>query len=179
MTALTAEITAVSIPLTLTISQDGVGGISGQSPTVAIRMGATTNSYLDFSDATFKTVGWVLKYGSMTESENGHYTRPLAVASLGLPAGTVLVAEYFVDDGVSVAGVDTDEILLVEQGADTSLVRKAITNRQEEAPGLPGRIILYDDDDLTPIVDQELRDNADGAIIPATGVPAKRTRSTI
>jgi len=172
------ERTSSSYPLVCSIIGPG-GGVTGQSPTVAVRDGDTVNSYLDFADNTFKTSGWTIKYSPMVEVERGHYQRSINVANLNLQAGQELVAEFSVDDGGGVVGGDHDILKIVDIAADTSLVRKVITNRQEEEPGLPGRLITYDDDNVTPILDQELRDNNDGAIVSATGVPAKRTASSI
>ena len=174
------------VPLDLTIEQEAVGGVIGKSPTVRVRDGATLNSYLDFNDSTFKVSGWSLQDASMSEVGRGHYTRSLDLSLItALSVGNVLIAEYAVDDGGDVIG-EAHDVLIVSTEALTykgmavdCLIRKAITNRQEEFPGTPGRIILFDDDNTTKILEQELRDNANGGIIAAVGVPAKRTESLL
>lgn len=108
-----AEATDTAVPLSLTIDQEGVGGVTGQSPTVALRNATTVDSYLDFGDNTFKTVGWTTKYASMTEIERGHYFRSFDATAASIAAGTVLSAEYRVDDGGSILGDDHDLIRFV------------------------------------------------------------------
>lgn len=179
--AILAEKADTDLPLDLTIEKEGVGGVTGKSPTVALRKGSTTNSYLDWADNTFKIAGWTTKYASMTEIERGHYQRALNLSVLGssVKAGDVLLAEYHVNDGAGVIGDAQDVIMVVAQTTDMSVIRKAVTNRQEELPGTPGRIILYDDDGTTKILEQELRDNAGGGIMAAVAVPAKRTANIL
>lgn len=176
-----------TIPLPLTIEQEGVGGVTGKSPTVALRDGATLNSYLDWNDLTFKTGGWTTKYTTMSEVERGHYQQDLDLSAIGAVIGNIFVAEYHVDDGGVVKG-DAIDVVVVGQDTlvswqqiadDTSLIRKAITNRQEEYPGTPGRLILYDDDGSTKILEQELRDNAGGGIAVAINVPTRRTSNIL
>jgi hypothetical protein len=175
------------VPLDLTIEQEGVGGVTGKAPTVAIRDSLTADTYLDFGDNTFKAAGWGTKYAAMTEVERGHYTRTLDMSLItSLILGNILIAEFHVDDGGSVIGDGHDVLILgtdtmtgYKGMADTSLFRKAITNKQEEFSGTPGRIILFDDDDTTKILEQELRDEAGGGIIGAVKVPAKRTANIL
>jgi len=107
-----AETTDTLVPLELTIDQEGVGGVTGQSPTVALRDASTTDSYLDFDDDTFKTAAWGTKYASMAEVERGHYVRIFDAAAATVAAGTVLSAEYRVDSG-SIVGDDHDLIRFV------------------------------------------------------------------
>jgi len=109
-----AESSDTSIPLNLTLEQEGVGGITGKSPTVALRDGSTSSSYFDWADGLFKTSGWTMKNAVMAEVGNGHYIYILnaAVAGTIIP-GLVLVAEFHVDDGSSVIGVDHDTIRIV------------------------------------------------------------------
>jgi hypothetical protein len=161
-------------PLDLTIDKEGVGGVTGKAPTVAIRDGATTNSYLDFNDNIFKTVGWTTKYSSMAEVERGHYQKTFNVSVLSLSEGDILVAEYHVDDGADVIGDALDVVIIASNAADLSLLRKQITNRLESASGNPGTLILYDDDGSTPFKTWELRDETGGAVLPAVGSPARR-----
>jgi len=107
--------TATAVPLDLTISQEGVGGVTGKSPTVAIRDASTLNSFLDFNSNTFKTSGWGEKYQTMQEVERGHYQRAVNLSAVSsLTAGQFLSIEYHVDDGASVIGDDADLMLLID-----------------------------------------------------------------
>lgn len=102
-------------PFTLTIDQEGVGGVTGQAPTLAMRNATTTNSYLDWSDLTFKTSGWTTKYIAMTEVERGHYTFLVNLSIItGITVGSILSMEYHVDDTMSVVGEDQETLLVVE-----------------------------------------------------------------
>lgn len=106
------EVGATVVPLVLTIEQEGVGGVTGKSPTVALRNASTTNSYLDWADNTFKVAGWTTKYASMSEVERGHYQRVFNSSLVAAIAdGTVVSVEFHVDDGASVIGDDADVIL--------------------------------------------------------------------
>lgn len=169
------EISNPSVPLTVTLVKDGL--VAGASPTVAVRDGSTLDSYLDWSDNTFKTAGWTLKYAPVAEVENGHYRRILNLSLIsGLTQGKTLVAEFAVVDD-SKTWVGHDVYLLIN--ADTStLLRKLATNRLEEAPGNPGLIVLYDDDSLTPLLSWEIRDALGGAVVSNVGAPARRKKAT-
>jgi hypothetical protein len=177
--ALLVDDNNLAVPLEFTITQEGVGGVTGltggNAPTVAIRDGTTTDSYLDFADDTFKTSGWTTKFATLTEVERGHYNRVLDVNALGLNAGDALIAEFEVDDGGAVVGADHDIILITETLGDLAIVRKSITNRMEEAPGNPGTLILYDDDGTTVLLTWQLRDVTGGAIVGTVGSPARRS----
>jgi hypothetical protein len=163
-----------AVPLDLTIDKEGVGGVTGKAPTVAIRDASTTTSYLDFNDNIFKTVGWTTKYSSMVEVERGHYQKTFNVSVLSLSEGDILVAEYHVDDGADVIGDALDIVVITSQTADLSLLRKQITNRLESASGNPGTLTLYNDDGSTPFKTWELRDETGGAVLPSVGSPARR-----
>lgn len=167
-----------AVPLDLTITQEGVGGVTGETPTVALRDGATTNSYLDFADNTFKTSGWTTKYASLAEVEKGHYQRLLNMTLISpTPVdGKAFVAEYELNAVVG-KGVDHDVLLLVTV-SDNELLRKALTNRLEETPGFPGTLILYDDDGTTPLLTWTLRDAGGGPVVGTVGSPARRSAAT-
>jgi hypothetical protein len=100
--------------LDLTIEQEGIGGLTGLTPTVAVRRARTTDTYLDWADGVFKTAGWTTKYRDMDEVERGHYTRnlDLSLAASAIAAGEVLSIEYHVDGGAPVIG-DAQDILIV------------------------------------------------------------------
>ena len=173
----------LSVPLELTIDKEGVGGVVGKSPTVRIRDGATTSSFLDWGDNTFKAAGWAQVDRPLTEVGSGHYTEMLDLVTIGAVVGNVFIAQYDVNDGGDVVGVAHDVILVGQQAAsdfaqallDISLIRKSITNRMEEFPGTPGTLILWDDDGVTPLLQWQIRDAAGGGVVATVGCPAKRS----
>jgi hypothetical protein len=167
-----------SLPLFLTVNRAGAGGITGLSPTVALRDASTLNSYLDFNDGIFKTSGWTTKYAALSEVERGHYQRSLDVSALSVNVFDVLIAEYHVDNGSDVVGDASDLLIITELGGDMKIVRQSITNRMENASGTPGQLVLYDDDGVTPLFTWEIRDEFGGGIIAQTGVPARRGAGT-
>jgi hypothetical protein len=168
------EQSETALPLELTIVRQNTGGITGLSPTVAVRNAATVNSYLDFADNTFKTVGWTTKYALMTEVERGHYLRLLNVAVLGLLVGAKLSFEYHFDDGGGFSGDDADLGLVTRKLLDTSLTRKYSTNKMVVTSGLPGKLTVFDDDNATVLKQHNLLDETSGAILPAIGTPSNR-----
>lgn len=174
--ALEVEQSETALPLELTVVRQGVGGVVGLTPTVAVRDATTSNRYLDWNDNTFKTGGWVLKYAPMTGVERGHYQRVLNLAALVLPVGFRFTAEYHVDDGATVKGDDLDLFLVTNKRVNVELLRKGFTNRLWEANGNPGTLVLYDDDDVTPLKTWFLADEFGGPVAPATGTPARRSK---
>ena len=176
--AATVEKLITAFPLSLNLQREGAGGISGQHPTVRLRQGSTTGSYLDFSDGTFKSAGWGLKDAPMVEVGDGQYQRVLNISMLPVAYNDVLVAEYHVDDGLDVVGSAVDLLIVIEHGADLAFVRKSVTNRLETFPGNPGTLILFDDDGSTVLGRWELRDSAGGGIIATVATPAKRSAKT-
>ncbi len=58
------------------------------------------------------------------------------------------------------------------------LLRKALTNRLEAAPGNPGTLILFDDDGVTPLLTWATRDESGGAVAAAPGAPSRRGAGT-
>ena len=177
--AITVEKQITAFPLSLNLQQEGVGGISGQSPTVKVRRGNTTDSYLDFADNVFKTSGWALKEATMQEVGDGNYQRSLDIATLAVVKDDVLVAEYHVDDGGDVVGSAADLLIVTEFGFDLAFVRKSVTNRMATFSGTPGMLLLFDDDDTTVIGRWELRDEANGGIIATVATPAKRGKNLV
>ncbi len=173
----------LTVPLELTIEKEGVGGVAGKVPTVRVRDGATTNSFLDWGDNAFKTAGWTQVDRPLTEVGSGHYTELLDLSALGAVVGNIFIAQYAVNDGADVVGDAHDVILVGEQASadfaqallDISLIRKSITNRMEEFPGTPGTLILWDDDGVTPLLQWQIRDAAGGGVVATVGCPAKRS----
>lgn len=174
------------VPLDLTLEQEGVGGITGKAPTARLRDGTTTDRYLDWADDTFKTSGWAQLDVALLEVGRGHYSEHVHLAAIGAALGNIFVAEFHIDDGADVKGEDSDVIIVGEDGlisfvaleADVKLIRQSITNRMEEFPGTPGRLILWEDDGVTPRMQWDLRDAAGNGIVATVGAPAKRSVGT-
>ena len=173
----------LTVPLELTIEQEGVGGVTGQLPSVRVRDGATVNSFLDWGDNTFKSAGWAERDHLLTEVGDGHYNASLDLDAIGSVVGNIFIAQYTVNDGGDVIGDAHDVVLVGVQAAsdfsqallDISLIRKSITNRMEEFPGTPGTLILWDDDGVTQLLQWEVRDAAGGGVVATVGCPAKRS----
>jgi hypothetical protein len=166
-----------TIPLTLTVTKSGVGGVTGLSPVVALRDAQTFNSYLDWADNIFKTSGWTMREALLSEVGGGHYERHLDLPSIGAASGSIYVAEYKVDS-TDVKGVDSDNIFIESQRDDLTLLRKMVTNRLIETAGNPGHLVLYDDDGVTPLKTWQLRDGTGGGTQLAIGAPARRSSAT-
>ena len=168
-------------PVNLTVDREGVGGISGLTPTAAVRR-TTDSAYMDWADYIFKFGGWGTKYQSMGEIERGHYQQTLHLENLTLAAGDVLSVEYHVNDGLDVVG-DAHDILLIaafaSQLVDLSFLRKMATNRLEERGGNPGFLVLYDDDGITPLKTWQIRDAFGGPIVDTPGTPARRSAAVL
>jgi len=166
----------VTFPLILTISQEGIGGLVGQSPTVALR-NTLTNTYLDWSDGTFKVSGWGVKYQPMSEIERGNYQQLVIHSSTpGIVSGMFLSAEYNLNGASNVKGEASDLVYISggDSSLDVALLRKGMTNRMEEFGGDPGQLILYDDDGVTPLMRWELRDESGGLVVSTVGQPSRR-----
>jgi hypothetical protein len=161
-----------ALPLNLTV--DSNGGVTGLTPTVALRKLPSTDNYLDWADMTFKTVGWGVKYQTLNEVERGNYQLILNVAALALPEGTKLSAEY----RAAGYGDDADQLIISKLRPQVTYLRKVATNRLEEASGVTGTLKLYDDDNATVIQTWALNDEAGGSILPTSGTPAKRGAGT-
>jgi len=90
-TTIKAARTATAVPLVLQLNT-ATGGATGLAPTVRVTDASSAPalpSDLDFSDDTFKTVGWVTRDAAMTELGLGAYKRTLDVSAItNLPAGT-------------------------------------------------------------------------------------------
>jgi len=157
------------VPLFLTITREGLGGVAGKAPVVALRNNLN-DYFLDFADNTFKAAGWTTKEQTLTDLGGGHYRYDLNLAVIGAANEDIYVAEFRVDDGGAVMGAAQDFILI----EDLPIMRRIITNRLEDFPGNPGTLILYDDDGVTPLKSWELRDATGGAVSAAAGAPAKR-----
>jgi hypothetical protein len=133
---ITVERTETAVPLTLSVTR-GNSGVSGLTVNVEIRNGATNNSYLDFSDGVFKTIGWVQKQLAMVDLGGGFYSQQFDLSTTVSPPNH-LIAEY--DSG---RGVTTDCILvkrtvydeLGESVDGTITARDALANANAMARG--------------------------------------------
>jgi hypothetical protein len=163
------------VPLSLVVEREGVGGIAGLSPTVALRLGEDPTQYLDWSLMAFKASGWVTKYKTMTGVERGHYYTLLSLPTLGAVAGASYVAQFNVNNGADVQGEAEDVLLVTSVATDAALLRKALTNRMEESPGNPGQLTLFDDDGFTVLARWQLTDTTGGAVVSSLGTPARRS----
>ncbi len=89
-----------SAPIDLAV--DSSGGVSSLTVTVALRDPANSTSYLDFSDSTFKTSGWVNKVKVLSEVGGGFYSTTLDVSSISnFPSVNHAVLEYSISGSVT------------------------------------------------------------------------------
>jgi hypothetical protein len=95
---ISAEASDSAVPLNLTVNFGTSGGVAGLTAVVALRDGATTDSYLDFSDNTFKTSGWVTRQTPAAEVDPvlspGVYQYVLNLAAINAVVGTRYVVEW-------------------------------------------------------------------------------------
>jgi hypothetical protein len=112
-----AEHSDTAYSLILALSDGILGPATGLFPTVRIRDGATSDSYLDFDDATFKTSGWVQIDAVLSEIGGGHYEYALNIAGItDIVSRSSVVAEYHL------SGVfDQSEVIVLQQLTQTSL----------------------------------------------------------
>ena len=121
------------VPLKLTVIDGASGGVLGLSPTARIRDAATTNSYLDFNDNTFKTVGWTTQDQALTEIGDGTYDFPLDLSALPLSGGEALAVEF--RDTTSDT-IDSSEMLLVAPISTIGVVVTVIDGASGGVTGL-------------------------------------------
>jgi hypothetical protein len=178
MSTLEADFNDTTFPLELVIDLLGSGGVPGLTPTVAVRLSPTTNSYLDWATNTFKTSGWIVKNQPMTDLGTGIYQQILNVFALGFtplsPLPVKLIAEY-TSTGTGTSGIDFDTIFVSELRPDAKVARQFNTNRLEALGGAPGTLTIYADDGVTVQTVQQLRDYAGGPVGNTPGEPAKRS----
>lgn len=172
MTAYSVPANSTAVPYTLCVSQDVSGGVTGLSPTVAMRRGASQTLYLDWNDLTFKSSGWVVKYQPLVELERGCYGGVLDLTEIGAVEGDSFALQY--DAPGYGSAVDLILCTSPTASADLTLLRKLATNRMVETPGNPGTLELYDDDGTTVIGTWQLADYTGGAVIGSIGAPARR-----
>ncbi len=142
-----------NLPLNLFLS-DSTGPVAGATVVVAIRDGATTNSYLDFADGLFKTTGWTTRQAALTGTIAGVY--PLAggldVSAIGnLPASTTkLLAEYEITNPAAVRGIASDTILIEEIAptaaqVNAEMVDVMAVDTHPEITSIPGAVSSFRD----------------------------------
>ena len=118
----------------LTLTVNDLGGIEGLSPTVRVRDTPSNTRFLDWSDGVFKAVGWGLRDAPMADVGRGHYHRHLDYESLS-PIGLAVVAEYSVDNGISVIASDRLQALH-DVGATEDVDPPLVTNIDPPPNGL-------------------------------------------
>lgn len=108
------ERTETELPINLTVSQTGVGGVTGLSAFYSVRDAATLDSFLDFADGLFKTAGHTTLELPLSEVGLGRYTRVggLDLSAITLPAGTRSLELHFRTSG-SLVAVANDTVHLV------------------------------------------------------------------
>lgn len=95
-----------------------------------------------------------------------------ALGALARLSGTVRIgAEAKPDD---VASAVMARLSGTGQLDTLALLRKALTNRLEETSGGPGRLVLYEDDGVTPLLTWDVTDAEGGPVAPVTGTPSRR-----
>lgn len=106
--------TTTNLPIALNVSQGGVGGVAGLSCRVSIRHAATTSSYLDFADMTFKASAWSQKEHALSDLGNGTYqlqTLNISAITNLPPEPCDLVAEYrIITPGSESTAIDVIQI---------------------------------------------------------------------
>lgn len=167
------ETTATAFPLILTINSGG--GITGQSPTVALRR-LSDGYYLDWNDNTFKNSGWTTKNASMTDQSNGDYYKALNALAAGLAEGAFYVAEYTNTGTYALFAADTLNVVTIQR--NVTFLRKARTNKVIYTAGNPGTLVLYDDNSTTPLLSQDVTDSSGGATTDFAGSPAINLKGT-
>ncbi len=106
------------MPISLYVNYGGP--LTGATIAVAIRDGDTDDSYLDFNDDTFKTLGWTMRQAALTESiiQDGLYTLSPGLDLTGitnLPAATFyMFAEYEISAPAGAVSVMSDTIYLID-----------------------------------------------------------------
>lgn len=170
---ITADVASTSVPLPFLVTLNGVGQ-TGQAPTVALRRASGLNSYLDWSDNTFKTSGWTTKYATMSEVERGHYQKTVSMVAIAAAAGDYFSVEYHVDNGSTVVGDENDTLRVTAVASEVTMVRQLGYNKLILTPGLPGILDLYNDAGTLIIKTANLYDYLGGAIVGAAGAPTTR-----
>lgn len=107
-----AELIDTNVPAKLSVN-DSNGGVAGLTVGLEVLDATTQNSYLDFSDNTFKTSGWTTKSVLVSDVGGGRYSLSggLNVAAMISPPNKLLL-EYNVSGAKS--GAVSEELLIRE-----------------------------------------------------------------
>jgi hypothetical protein len=159
-----------TVPLVLVINK--ATGVTGLSPTVAIRYGVNSSFYFDFDDNTFKTSGWTTRRATLSEIEPGLYELAggldtSAFANLDSSV-KYLVAEYEAD-----GAVDTDIIELVELEESITEILRIAKNRLVVNISTQ-KLELYNDAGDTVIQSWDLATEGGEPVATSFGVQTKR-----
>ena len=128
--------------------------------------------------------GDVVSSGTMTEVGDGFYTYEFTGYDITqdyyifADAVTLVGPERYVTGVTGEYGPNINNIYVLSDNIDyrTTLIRKILINRLELADGATENWVLYDDDDVTPLIRWNVTDKDDDAIEQATYTDAKRTR---
>jgi hypothetical protein len=107
-----AELTDTNVPVKLVVT-GSAGGIAGLTVGLEVLDGETQDSYLDFADGIFKTIGWTTKSVNVTDVGGGRYSlnSGLNVAAMVSPSHK-LVLEYNVSGSKNT--IASEELLIRE-----------------------------------------------------------------
>ena len=156
------------VPLSLSLTEGG-GAVLGATVLVAIRDSKTQDSYLDFNDLTFKTVGWTTREASVAELANGFYSVSGGLdltAITNLPVTTnLLVAEYRVTAPAASLG-SVQEYIHVQADVNVKRIHESETAARMLEEGTRGNVYgtVGVASSSTSIVTSALTPAADAAI---------------
>lgn len=105
MSEIYSDGTESALPFSIAISSGG--GVTGLTVVASIRNTSTTNSYLDFNDATFKTTGWTNKTAAMSEVGGGVYTSTVDIASITNLPSVDLTVEFDISGALTETSLAT------------------------------------------------------------------------
>lgn len=108
-----AEITDTNVPVKLSVN-DSNGGLAGLTVGLEVLDGETQDSYLDFADGIFKTVGHTTKSVNITDVGGGRYSLfgGLDLTTITLGSRVKLLLEYNISGAKS--AVVNEELLIRE-----------------------------------------------------------------
>lgn len=176
--------------------------ITGATVTAAVR-NRLNNQFLDFNDNTFKASGWTTKFTTLTDL-NGTDTdmagmyRFLWNSSSPVTVQAELQFLFKYNDGVNT--LETFEDVYFDDAATSAAtiasavwnaltasyvaansfglmmkkIKAALINRMELADGSSSNLVIYDDDQSTPLITASVTDKTGGVITTSATVPAKR-----
>jgi len=143
VSGITASPSDIAFPLALVVNQTNVGGESGLTCTVRVRLGADATRYLDFADNTFKSSGWTTQNQPLTDIGAGHYSAPLDLSALGLLAGVTLVLEFQARRGGLLIGDSSDVVSLVQASASLPQPRISVSAIADNASSATMKFLAH------------------------------------